>query len=230
MIRLKKEDFTWHFSEFRVRHLVVGSEEVLKYDHPLYFSSTPTISISCPQPLKKSLLRYLCGRHSHYRIFAALGWLQTVFFGLTDTIEAYVKVHPLIGPFLFILFAALSVMLGPATSAPLVPLAVVVWGPPLTFMYLFAGWVLGNMGAYAIGYYLGYPAVKKMMKKEKFDRWSALLDRKVTLLVALIVRIATPSETGYFFGIVRYHFSKFVFVSILAELPSRLLWSMPVKP
>ena len=119
----------------------------------------------------------------------------------------------------FVLLAALSAMLSPFSSIPVVPIALVIWGPMLTSLMLLAGWLLGGMLAYGIGWKFGYPLVSSFIPHEKIDRWSKQLERKVSIFLVLAFRIMTPSETGYIFGILKYPFWIYVLVTILSEIP-----------
>ncbi|KKW28696.1 MAG: hypothetical protein UY73_C0037G0003 [Parcubacteria group bacterium GW2011_GWA2_52_8] len=152
-------------------------------------------------------------------IFGGSAYLQTVFSQLTDSIDAYVSRHFFLGAIIFTGLAAFSVLLGPFTSAPLIPFAVVIWHIPLTLAMLMAGWLLGNTGAFWIGRYLGHPLVAKIVGHKKLDDWLAALQPRLSFPLLLLFRLATPSETGYVFGLLKYDFRKYLLLSFLAELP-----------
>jgi uncharacterized membrane protein YdjX (TVP38/TMEM64 family) len=174
--------------------------------------------------------------HPHKRVAAAvvlvsvlmlLFWLSAVFqktfFEWFSVLEEYAKTHENEGMILFVLFATLSVLLGPFSSVPLVPLAVGVWGTTITFILLYVGWFLGGMLSYAVGYYWGYPLVKHLVPVEKIHAWRKELGNKLEFFILILFRIATPSETGYVFGILRYSFPKYLFITALSELPFAFL-------
>lgn len=127
--------------------------------------------------------------------------------------------HGIIGAATFVLLATFSAMLSPFSSIPLVPIAIVIWGPFLTSLMLLAGWLLGGVVTYGIGWKFGYPLVSSFISSEKMDRWSKQLERKVSIFLVLAFRIMTPSETGYIFGILKYPFLTFILVTILSEIP-----------
>ncbi len=145
--------------------------------------------------------------------------LQRALFGFTGLLEGYVENHTVLGPIFFILFAAGSVLLGPVTSSPLVPSAVIIWGTETVFVYLLLGWLIGNVLAYAIGYYFGFTFIRKIVSPEDLMQWEIIIKKHITWPYALLFRIATPSETGYIFGTVRYDFIMYLFVTLLAEFP-----------
>lgn len=147
------------------------------------------------------------------------GWLQASFLEVTDVLQRYVATYPRLGPVLFVAFAAGSVLFGPLSSSPLVPSAVAIWGPIQTLVYLLGGWLIGNICAYIIGYYLGYPLVKRIVGEEKVREWLKTIHERVTFPVAFFFRLATPSETGYVFGMARYDVRKYLLLTFFAELP-----------
>lgn len=156
-------------------------------------------------------------------LFGAAALFQDVFRSLTGALVEYEEAHPFLGAFLFIALGAASVMLGPFTSAPIVPFAVAVWGTPVTLGLLLVGWLLGNSIAYVIGFYLGYPIVKKIVSEPKLKKWSGFISREVHIGALLLFRLAIPSEVGYVFGVLRYEFLKYLFIVFVAELPFALI-------
>lgn len=154
-----------------------------------------------------------------FLLFASSVVIQEVFFDVTWQLGEYVYAHPIRGIAAFLMLAATSALLSPFSSAPLVPSAVVIWGAEKTFVLLFVGWLIGNITAYAIGYYLGYPVVKKIAPSGRLEKWMQTLSNRVTIWVALLFRLATPSETGYVFGTLHYNFFKYMFITFVSELP-----------
>jgi len=124
---------------------------------------------------------------------------------------------------LFFSFSALSVLLGPFTSSPIVPVGVIIWGKSITFLLLISGWVSGSMLAYGIGKIFGYPLVSRILTKEKADEWRGFVSKRVTFLMAFLFRLGLPAETGYVFGLVGYSVWKYLLLTILVELPVALV-------
>lgn len=152
-------------------------------------------------------------------MFATSALLQDTFYHITNNLQTFVEHNKVLGPIIFILLAAASVLLGPFTSAPLVPSAVIIWGTGLTLGFLILGWLLGNTLAYGVGYYFGYPLVKKLLPDNKVEEWITLLSENVDIWLAFLFRLATPSETGYVFGTLKYNFLKYFTITLIAELP-----------
>ncbi len=155
--------------------------------------------------------------------FLIFTFAQNLFFELSLYVETFMTKHQVLGPAVFVLFAAASVLLGPVTTIPLVPAALLIWSPESTIAYLLIGWLTGNTGAYAIGYHLGRPIVTKFVAEKKLVKWEQVLDHAATIPLMILFRIAMPSETGYIFGIMRYKFTKYFLVTFVAELPFALL-------
>jgi uncharacterized membrane protein YdjX (TVP38/TMEM64 family) len=131
----------------------------------------------------------------------------------------YSQEHFILAALLFFLFSILSVLLGPLTSSPLVPIAVAVWGKWLTFFLLMAGWVVGGTISYFIGRSVGYVLLLRFVSREQIESWRTFISRETNFLFALLFRFAMPAETGYVFGLVRYELWKFLLVTILVEIP-----------
>lgn len=153
-------------------------------------------------------------------------WLW-VYFGsedivgfITKYLAALALTNEILAGVFFFFFAAISVLLGPFTSSPLVPLAVIIWGKALTFWILFSGWVVGSMLAYGLGGYFGYPLVSKILSKERADEWRHIVSVKVNFAVAFLFRLALPAETGYIFGLAKYTFWKYLLITIFVEFPT----------
>ena len=149
--------------------------------------------------------------------------LQAVFYGKLSLIEAYVARTGVAGGAVFILLAAISVLLGPFTSIPLVPLAVGAWGVYATFLLILSGWLLGGIVAYGVGHIAGYPLVVRLLSRARVEKWMKKVEGRLEFLFLLLFRIAMPSETGYLFGMFRYDFLKYLLITLLAEIPFALI-------
>lgn len=140
-----------------------------------------------------------------------------------DSFIEYAALYPRLGLFIFVLLAAVSVMLGPFTSVALMPFIISWWGRSAAFGFLMAGWIMGNIGAYMIGFYFGHPLVRKLVKEEKLQKWITFVSHEVSIWIVFLFRLAVPAESGYVFGILRYNFRKYLAVVILAEFPFAVL-------
>lgn len=152
-------------------------------------------------------------------LFASSALFQDTFFRLVGRLDLYASAHPLLGALAFVLLAGASVLLSPFSSIPLVPAAVIIWGAEQTFILLLVGWLLGGIVSYGIGYYVGYPAVRRFVSKQHMNEWIEALSERVDIWIAFLFRLSTPSETGYVFGTLKYDLCKYIAITFLAELP-----------
>ena len=145
--------------------------------------------------------------------------LQSTFYILVGFFWDLVQYNEPLAVLLFILVAIVAALISPFTNIPLVPIAVAIWGPLLTTIYLFTGWIVGDVLAYFIGRYLGRRIVTLFMTREKLDELSHSIKERAKFIPALILRFTLPAELGYVFGIIRYDLIYYVTISLIAELP-----------
>jgi uncharacterized membrane protein YdjX (TVP38/TMEM64 family) len=153
---------------------------------------------------------------------AALARSADVHRALLELLEASREVivaRPVSGALLFVLLAAVSAMFAFVSIAVVIPLAVYVWGSPLSLLLLWVGWILGGAAAYGTARYLGRPVVRWLT-----DRTLGRIERYVgpttPFRFVLLFQLGLPSEIpGYVLGLVKYPFRKFILALALAELP-----------
>lgn len=153
----------------------------------------------------------------------ALGRSDSLHRELLDVLEAakgLMAAHPVLGPFAFIAFSALSALLAFVSSAVLVPAAVYAWGAPLTMLMLWIGWTLGGVTAYTLALVFGRPVLRWIVANETLSRHQHLLEKRPRFTSVLLFQLALPSEIpGYLLGLARYPLSRYVAALMLAELP-----------
>lgn len=150
--------------------------------------------------------------------------LQDMLLDATLYFGEYVADHPILGTLIFVALAAASAFLSPFSSAPLVPIAVLIWGNTFTAALLFSGWMIGDVIAYIIGAYAGKPVMKYLIRQEKVDYYRARIPARAEFPLILLFRFAVPSEVGgYVLGAVQAHFWKYFIATFLAELPFALM-------
>lgn len=150
--------------------------------------------------------------------------MQTVFYDTLFYIEAYLHSHQILGIFIFIGLAAVSALLSPFSSVPLVPIAIIMWGGVLATVFLMSGWIIGHLSSYFIGYYAGHPIAKKFIPFDRINDYSKKLSKKSEFLLILFFRLSMPAEVpGYVLGIVRYGFWKYLLATLIAEFPFAVL-------
>ena len=128
--------------------------------------------------------------------------------------------HPAQGAMLFVLLATASAMLAFVSIAIVVPVAVYVWGAPLSMLLLWLGWILGGAVAYGIARYLGRPVVNWLTNNTALNRVERRIRPGTPFHLILLFQLALPSEIpGYVLGLARYPFGKFMLALALAEFP-----------
>ncbi len=128
--------------------------------------------------------------------------------------------HPVLGALLFTLLAAVSAMFAFVSIAIVMPVAVYVWGEPLSMLLLWLGWILGGAVAYGIARYLGRPVVHWLTSDRALRRIERRIRPDTPFRLIVLFQVALPSEIpGYVLGLVRYPIGKFLLALALAELP-----------
>jgi uncharacterized membrane protein YdjX (TVP38/TMEM64 family) len=147
---------------------------------------------------------------------ALFGWVER----LLDIARPLIGAHPYGGAALFILVSALSAMLAFFSSAVLVPVAVVAWGPFGTVALLWAGWLLGGLVSYAIGRYLGLPVVRALVPSRQLATYRERFSARASFTLVLLLQLGLPSEVpGYLLGLARVRVAVYLPALALAELP-----------
>jgi uncharacterized membrane protein YdjX (TVP38/TMEM64 family) len=134
--------------------------------------------------------------------------------------EAFIHRQPELGLLVFLAFAATSAMLAFVSSAVIVPVGILVWGQTATALLLWAGWILGGAGSYALSRYVGRPVVRKLTTGQALARYESRLSERTPFAVVVLFQMAVPSELpGYLLGMVRYRFWKYALALAIAEAP-----------
>jgi uncharacterized membrane protein YdjX (TVP38/TMEM64 family) len=146
-------------------------------------------------------------------------WLLSVFEGAATLIgeqDTWAMV-------VFVLLAALSAMVAFLSSAVLVPVAIQAWGATTCFVLLWIGWFTGGLAGYAIGRFLGRPAVEFLVRPESLERYESWTRSGKSMVPMLMIQLAIPSDlASYLFGLVRCRFLVFAAALAVAEIPYAL--------
>jgi uncharacterized membrane protein YdjX (TVP38/TMEM64 family) len=120
---------------------------------------------------------------------------------------------------LVVLFSALAAMLAFVSSWVLVPFAVFTWGPTTALLLLWLGWLLGGAATYAIGRFLGRPAVRWFVRGDSLTRYEQRFARHMPFYFVLLIQLSLPSEIpGYLLGTVRYSFARYLLALAIVEM------------
>lgn len=150
-------------------------------------------------------------------ILISEGAYRAVLRGLHDA-ERIAAVQPAIAMVLVVVFAALAAMLAFVSSWVLVPFTVFTWGPAVALALLWTGWLLGGAASYAIGRFLGRPALRYLLPADLVARYEERFARHMPFHIVLLVQLSLPSEIpGYLLGVVRYSFARYLAALALVE-------------
>jgi len=150
--------------------------------------------------------------------------LREMFYGFVSSLESYVQANEYFGMAIFVGLGILAAMISPFSSAPLIPAAIVIWGNILTFFLLAAGWLIGAVITYYIGYSAGYYFLKEAIPFKKIEYYRKRLPEKVEFWLVLVFRLSMPAEVpGYTLGIIRYDFWKYFLATFISEVPFALI-------
>lgn len=134
--------------------------------------------------------------------------------------QSIIEQHALLGIVVFVVLAAVSAMLAFLSVAVVVPAAVYAWGAPASIGLLWLGWILGGLGTYAVGRYLGRQAVQWVTAERGLRRLEQHLSADTPLWLITLLQLALPSEIpGYVLGLVRYPLTRYLLALAVAELP-----------
>ena len=146
--------------------------------------------------------------------------LHAAVLGLLEVSREVIAAHPVAGPIVFIGLSALSAMAGFVSSAVIVPAAVYAWGPAITAVMLWIGWLFGGLFAYTLAATVGRPALRWLVPAGTLGRYRELLARRPKFTFVLLLQLALPSEIpGYLLGLARYPLKLYLAALAIAELP-----------
>lgn len=153
----------------------------------------------------------------------ALGLSPTVHGALISVLEAsraVIAAHPVAGPLIFVLLAAVSAFMTFVSSAVLIPAAVFAWGPAITMLLLWIGWTLGGVVAHSLAFYFGRPLLQWLARPESVARYERLLRPHTSFTEILLFQMALPSElVGYGLGLARCPLGRYLAALAVAQLP-----------
>ena len=127
--------------------------------------------------------------------------------------------HTWIAAGLVVTLAAMGAMIAFVSSWVVLPFAVYTWGFTQALLLLWVGWLLGGIASYAMGRFLGRPAVSWLAAADVLERYERRVSHRSTFGLILLLQLGLPSEIpGYLLGLVRYPFAWYVLALGAAEL------------
>ena len=151
---------------------------------------------------------------------AASGTLHAALLDVLAASRDVIVEFPVLGALLFVLLAAVSAMFAFVSIAILVPVAVYVWGEPLSMLLLWVGWIMGGGAAYGIARLLGRRVVHWLTAASALNRLEHRLRPDTPFSLILLFQLGLPSEIpGYVLGLVQYPFGRYLLALAIVEVP-----------
>ena len=152
-------------------------------------------------------------------LFFVSPFLQDIFFLVIEDVGNFASGNTGGSMVVFVLLAAVSVMLSPFSSTPIVPIATSLWGWETAVALLLFGWFIGAIISYAIGFFAGHPILRQFVGDEKASSYEEYFLTRMTLIRAVLIRLALPAEVGYAFGLIKYNIGMYLAATVVAEIP-----------
>lgn len=153
-------------------------------------------------------------------LFAFYGYKAGIFESV-EAFQTFIKGAGLWGPLIFIFIQALQVVI-PALPGFVTCIAgAVVFGPVAGFIYSYTGMCIGSILAFYISRRYGTAFVKKFISDEKYEKYSAWLEKgkKFDICFALAIFLpAAPDDVLCFVaGLTKMHWKKFTAIILLGK-------------
>jgi uncharacterized membrane protein YdjX (TVP38/TMEM64 family) len=136
-------------------------------------------------------------------LFGAALLLARVYAG---PIQAVLAAHPRLGIVVFVASSVIAVLMPLLTNLPLVPLAVLAWGPAWTALLLLAGWVTGAAVAYALGRHARAVILRHLPSVQRHAGIDRLIHPQRRLSSLILLRMTFPVDVlSYALGLFSRH-------------------------
>lgn len=153
-------------------------------------------------------------------LLLSVDWVYEGMERLLMEAEPMIASHPVAGAVVFVLLSALSAILAFFSSALLVPAAVFAWGKVLTVCFLWLGWMLGGLFAFAVGRGLRGHKAGESRLPGRLETYLPGVTRDISFSMILLLQLALPSEIpGYLCGFLGVPLRRYFVAMALAELP-----------
>jgi uncharacterized membrane protein YdjX (TVP38/TMEM64 family) len=96
--------------------------------------------------------------------------------------------------FFYFILVILEVILGFVSVIPLIPLAISLWGPIVTFILTWIGWITGSAIIFYISRKFGIKLVKRFISLKKVYKYEDMLPEKSSFFSIVIVRLLIPID------------------------------------
>ena len=153
--------------------------------------------------------------------FALLEWGPDL-----SPLEAWIEQRPFMGAGAYVLALAVSVVLLPLSSLPLVPFAAGLYGVWVTGVLSAAGWWIGSLIAFQIAR-LGRRYLERITTLEAVDRLERRIPQDIGFWGMVTALMIFPTDVVSFaLGLLReLRFRTFAVASLIGILPFSFVWA-----
>lgn len=102
--------------------------------------------------------------------------------------------HPQLGVLVFIATSVIAVLAPMLTNLPLVPVAVLAWGPAWTAAMLLAGWVVGSALSFALGRYAQGVIIRRFPSVNRYTDIDRLIHPNHRIASLVLLRMSFPVD------------------------------------
>jgi uncharacterized membrane protein YdjX (TVP38/TMEM64 family) len=121
-------------------------------------------------------------------------------------IQSVLGAYPRLGIAVFVATSAIAVLMPLLTNLPLVPLAVLAWGPAWTALLLLAGWMAGAAIAYALGRHVRPAILRHFPSVQRHAGIDRLIHPQRRLASLILLRMTFPVDVlSYALGLFSRH-------------------------
>ncbi|PLX20649.1 hypothetical protein C0584_05410 [Candidatus Parcubacteria bacterium] len=124
-------------------------------------------------------------------LFILVSYFSKEAYALIDTNNIF---DDSLGRFSYFFITALAVFIAPVSTLPLLPLAVVAWGPILASLYTIAGWTLGSGLVFFLTRKYGRKIVGEFSDIDRIESWSKILPQKNLFWSVVLLRFILPVD------------------------------------
>lgn len=156
----------------------------------------------------------------------ALAVIAWQYRGELQMLEQFVEQHGTIGALAYVLAGAVSVVLLPLSSLPLVPLASRIWGVWIAGALSAAGWWLGALIAFWVAR-LARSCLESFVSLAALDRMERAIPPDTGFAGIVVLRMFLPVDvTSFALGLLRdLSFKTYAIASLIGILPFAFVWS-----
>lgn len=124
-------------------------------------------------------------------LFAAGLWLAHQYAGpISDTLAT----HAVLGVLVFFVSAVVAVLVPLLTNLPLMPLAVLAWGPWWSALILMLGWVAGSALSFLLGRHARVAILRRFPSVQRHAQIDRLIHPQHRLLSLVMLRMTFPVD------------------------------------